>query len=320
LLVEMHMLKDYKTRVTGNYELMRALLEVINRDAGLLTKANRDADAATITAGKTYDPIARLPLRLELTDQAEPFFFLGYKARRSPSEISGTPQVEYTREALELEIPYRSTFRVKLAVVPPVAYIIPPQWKDVIRVLQAHGLRLKQTTAPWTAEVETYRCQNPKWRARPFEGRQVLFQPGSGDQPGAGDVPSVECHAVRETLSFPAGSAVVPLDQRAAKVAIHFLEPQAPDSAVAWGFFNAIFEQKEYAEDYVMEKLAREMLEKDPKLREEFEQRLDGDPAFAASPSARLNFFYLRSLYRDQRLGLYPVGRLTSLEGVPLAR
>jgi murein tripeptide amidase MpaA len=32
MLVEMHMLKDYKTRVTGNYELMRATLEVINRE------------------------------------------------------------------------------------------------------------------------------------------------------------------------------------------------------------------------------------------------------------------------------------------------
>src|SRR5262249_26216562 len=50
-LTEMHMLKDYKTRVTGNYEEMRALLELINRDAAKLIKMNRDADAATVTAG-----------------------------------------------------------------------------------------------------------------------------------------------------------------------------------------------------------------------------------------------------------------------------
>src|SRR5438876_3290903 len=34
---------------------------------------------------------------------------------------------------------------------------------------------------------------------------------------------------------------------------------QAPDSLLAWGFFNAIFERKEYAEPYVMESLARDM-------------------------------------------------------------
>ncbi len=41
LLVEMHMLKDYKTRVTGNYEILRALLEVMNRDAAKLIALNR---------------------------------------------------------------------------------------------------------------------------------------------------------------------------------------------------------------------------------------------------------------------------------------
>ena len=46
MLVEMHMLKDYKTRVTGNYEILRALLEVLNRDAAKLIALNRDADAA----------------------------------------------------------------------------------------------------------------------------------------------------------------------------------------------------------------------------------------------------------------------------------
>jgi hypothetical protein len=101
-------------------------------------------------------------------------------------------------------------------------------------------------------------------------------------------------------------------------VAIHFLEPQAPDSAMVWGFFNAIFEQKEYGEAYVLETMAREMLAKDPKLKEEFEQRVAADKAFASSPTARLNFFYERSPWKDQRQGLYPVGRLTSLEGVPL--
>src|SRR5271166_918323 len=45
LLVELHMLKDYKTRVTGNYEILRALLEVMNRDAEKLIALNREADA-----------------------------------------------------------------------------------------------------------------------------------------------------------------------------------------------------------------------------------------------------------------------------------
>ena len=78
---------------------------------------------------------------------------------------------------------------------------------------------------------------------------------------------------------FPAGSVLVPLAQPAGHVAMHLLEPEGPDSFVAWGFFNAIFEQKEYGEAYVLEKLAREMLANDPDLRREFEKRLVDDPA-----------------------------------------
>ena len=54
------------------------------------------------------------------------------------------------------------------------------------------------------------------------------------------------------------------LNQRLSKVAIHWLEPEAPDSALRWGFFDPIFEQREYGEAYVLEKLARENMEKDP--------------------------------------------------------
>ena len=81
---------------------------------------------------------------------------------------------------------------------------------------------------------------------------------------------------------------------------------------VRWGFFNATFEQKEYGESYVLEKLAREMLAKDPKLREEFERKLETDPAFAADSHERLQFFYRRSPYWDPQMNLYPVGRIVS--------
>ncbi len=51
LLVEIHMVKDYKTRVTGNYEILRALLEVLNRDAAKVIALNQEADAAAAQLG-----------------------------------------------------------------------------------------------------------------------------------------------------------------------------------------------------------------------------------------------------------------------------
>jgi hypothetical protein len=175
---------------------------------------------------------------------------------------------------------------------------------------------MRRTSAPWSGEVGTYRCEGLKWQAASFEGRQVLFVPIEARE---GEGSQGSCTPVRETISFPKGSAVISLDQAAAKVAIHFLEPEAPDSAMAWGFFNAVFEQKEYGESYVLEKLARDMLAKDPKLKEEFERKIATDKEFAADPQARLAFFYRRSPWWDPRMGLYPVGRLDSLDSLPLA-
>lgn len=79
---------------------------------------------------------------------------------------------------------------------------------------------------------------------------------------------------------------------------------------IYWGFFNPIFEQKEYGESYVVERLAREMLNNDPILRKEFEEKLR-DYNFSKNSAARLNFFYERSPFFDKRIGLYPIGRIT---------
>src|SRR5438270_5600807 len=100
LLVEIHMLKDYKTRVTGNYELLRAIIEVVNRDADRLIKMNRDADAATIAAaGKQF------PLRLKTTAASTPFHFLGYKRVRELSDVSGTIWNQYEHVKDDFDLP-----------------------------------------------------------------------------------------------------------------------------------------------------------------------------------------------------------------------
>jgi hypothetical protein len=104
-------------------------------------------------------------------------------------------------------------------------------------------------------------------------------------------------------------------------VAVEWLEPAGQDSALEWGLFDPIFEQKEYGEPYVLEKLAREMMARDPKLKAEFERKVASDPVFAGNATARLEFFFERSpWYAANRVGVYPVGRLGSLDGIPMAR
>jgi hypothetical protein len=242
--------------------------------------------------------------------------FHGYKYTRALSEISGAMWVSYSHEPWNATVPYSDGVKVATSTTPPAAYIIPPQWTHVIDVLAAHDVAMRRTTAAWSGKVERYRCSGMQWQGPPFEGHHPTFAgEGAGAQPGKFGA----CSLTTETMSFPAGSVVVQLNQRLSRVAIHWLEPQAPDSAVQWGFFDPIFEQREYGEAYVLEKLAREELAKDPALRADFENRIQTDPHFAASPEARLEFFYDRSpWFRENRVGVYPVGRLLSLNGLPV--
>ncbi len=316
LLVELHMLKDYKTRVTGNYEILRALLEVLNRDTEKLIALNRDADAAAASLGAQFSSPQKFPLAYGWSGQTTPVAFRGFQFTRAMSEVSGAMWVSYSHQPWDTTLPMQTGAKITALTTPPAAYIIPPQWTHVIEVLAAHDVTMRRTTAPWTGKIERYHCAGMKWQAPPFEGRHPIFAgEGANGQPGQYG----ECTPATETVTFPAGSAVVALNQRLSKVAIHWIEPDAPDSALRWGFFDSIFEQKEYGEPYVVEKLARENLAKDPALKAEFEHRLQTDAAFASNPWARLEFFYEHSpWYLANRIGEYPVGRLLSLDGLPL--
>jgi murein tripeptide amidase MpaA len=316
LLVELHMLKDYRTRVTGNYEILRALLEVMNRDAAKLIALNRAADAAASRLGAHPLGNEKFPLAVDWNGETTPIVFHGYQYTRALSEVSGGMWVSYRHEPWNVTLPMATGAKVTASTTPPAAYIVPPQWTGAIDVLAAHDVTMRRTTAPWTGKVERYRCSGMQWQGPPFESRHPIFGgEGSGAQPGRYG----QCTLTTETMTFPAGSVVVPLDQRLSKVAIHWLEPDAPDSALRWGFFDAIFEQKEYGEGYVLEKLARENMAKDPALKAEFERRIQADPRFASSPDARLEFFYERSpWFLANHIGEYLVGRLLSLEGLPL--
>ncbi len=316
MLVELHMLKDYKTRVTGNYMILRALLEVMNRDAAKLIALNKQADAGAARLGSHPLSSEKFPLAIDANGETTPVLFRGYQFTRSLSEISGAMRIAYSHEPWNATLPLATGVKVTASTAPPAAYIVPPQWAQVIDVLAAHDVALRRTTAPWTCKVERYRCSGMSWQGKPFEGRHPIFP---GEEAGAQPGHYGQCTLTTETLTFPAGSAVVPLDQRVSKVAIHWLEPDAPDSALRWGFFDTIFEQKEYGEAYVLEKLARENMAKNPALKAEFEHRIQSDPRFAGSPADRLEFFYERSpWFLENRVGEYPVGRLLSLDGLPL--
>ncbi|MFH1416775.1 MAG: M14 family metallopeptidase [Planctomycetota bacterium] len=306
VLVETHMLKPYRTRVIAHYNIMQHVLEEVSRNPRALRTAVQASDQATIDLARSPSTPRTLPIGIEQDDESIPLVFKGFACRRTLSEISGDVRIAYDNSRpIDVETTWRSTARIAKEVSLPRAYIIPPQWTEAIELARLHGLECRRLTKPVTAEFGSYRFEDVTFADAPFESRiRARFT----------------AKRIVEERTYLPGSVVVRLDQPAAKIAVHMFEPEAPDSLVSWGFFNAIFEQKEYAEHYVLERLAREMLDADPGLADEFEAKLRNDREFASSPGARLEFFYKRSPYWDASVGTYPVGRIENDLTLPAAR
>ncbi len=289
VLVENHSLKPYRQRVLGTYVLLESALRVMGREAARL----RDA----ISADESARPQS-VPLSWADGGGVTNRDFLGVASETYFSPASGQQEVRWLgRPQLYPQLPVYLS-RPGLSVDRPRAYWVPASKPDVIARLKLHGVRVETLKAAQTVPVTMYRLtkleREPGEGFHPFEGRHTLR--------------TDELKMEQRTETFPAGSVRVPTDQPRGFLAMILLEPQCADSLFAWGFFPEILQRTEYIEGYVLAPLADRMLQGDPKLKRDFEARVAADSKFAGDGYARLQWFYERSPFYDQRYLLYPVG------------
>ena len=292
-LVETHSWLDYPRRVAATRATILAMVGLAARDGAQWVEAARAADArAEAIGGKP------VPLTFKSTAAARMVDFHGYAYTREPSAISGKPWIRYDESRPQTwHLPLKYEVVPDLTVTAPTrGYLVPAAhaaW--IAERLTAQGVRFEvMTQGEPHAALQSFLAEKVAPDATIAEGRVSVTLSG---------------HWRDDSRDIPAGSLFVPIAQPKARLVMSLLEPQAPDSYAAWGYFDAAFEQKEYMEDYVVEAVAREMLAKDPALQAEFDRKLRDDAAFAASPKARLEFFYRRHPAWDDRAFLYPVYR-----------
>ncbi len=293
LLVETHSLKSFKTRTWAHYDVMRRSIEAVVRDPQALMTAVREADKAVAALAGSSTALY-LDGKLDFA-QPSPYTYRGLKATAKQSDLAGGPVTVYTKEVNDVPTKVFGKVTATASASIPVGYLIPAEWQDVIDRVNAHGLKTEKLTKDVEAEFETYHFYDVKLSPQPFEGRVA---------------PSFKTQKLTERRKFAAGSVYVPMNQRAARVALNILEPDAPDSLVRWGLMLAIFEQKEYFGDYIMEPIAQEMAKLHPELKKEFDAKVAADPAFARNTRARVAWWFERSPYYEFDHNAYPIVRV----------
>ncbi|MBN2424022.1 MAG: M14 family metallopeptidase [Calditrichaceae bacterium] len=296
LLIETHMFKDYKTRVSATYAMLKHTIEILNDNPVHLKQQINIVDQITLSAAFREDSLA---IDYRQVNDSTMIDFLGYQYLKLKSDLSGGDWYRYTDIPKTFRIPFYNKMRPSVKVRLPEAYVIPAEWDEVIQRIQLHGIKIHRIKSEKKLMLHTYKFTNAVWSAQPYEGRHPL---------------RVETEPIVFERIYPPGSVLIDMNQRTAKVIANILEPRARDSFVYWGFFDAVFEQKEYVESYVMEERARIMLASDEDLKKDFDNKRKTDKTFAQNPGAILMWFYQKTPYWDQMRDIYPVGKIFDRE------
>ncbi len=256
LLLETHMLKPYAQRVDATKAAVVFTMELLAREAKSLKKSIAVADH--FTASEAFRA-TNFPIKFEVDRHDSSLVaFDGVEYKVLKSELTGGDWFVYEKDKpTAFLLPIFDKAKVSESVKLPEAYLIPVEWKTVINKLQYHGIQMDTLDRNSEFLVENYHFTDVSWQGRPYEGRHKINR--------------MAFETKTERKSFLAGTILVPTNQPKARLIAYLLEPEADGSLLEWGgFFDVIFEQKEYAESYVMEPLARRMLDSIPGLKQAF--------------------------------------------------
>ncbi len=291
MMVETHMLKPYKQRVEGTFELMKSMIEIIEEDHEQIKSLRQDYNQQLI-AKKTY------PLQWEIdTTKTTTLNFKGFEGNMIPSNITDADRLKFDRnKPFTKQITYQNYFKPSLEIEIPKAYIIPQGWWNVIELLKLNDVNMTPLSKDSTITVQSYKIDNYQTRSQAYEGHYQHY--------------NTTIKVSEETITFNKGDFIIKTNQEAFRYLIETLEPQAPDSFFNWNFFDTILQQKEGFSPYVWEDKAELILRQDPKLRINFNLKKSYDKDFASNWYAQLDWLHKQSVNYEKSHLQYPVYRL----------
>jgi len=291
MMVETHMLKPYKQRVEGTYELMKSMLEITEEQGSRISEL-RKTQIKTWSRGDNY------PLSWAIdTTKSTTLEFKGYEGQTIPSDLTGAQRLKYDRsKPFTKDVNYQNYFIAKDEVTIPKAYIIPQGWHNLIALLKTNQVELTEIEKDTTLTVESYRIDDYQTRTSAYEGHYLHY--------------NTKVKSSEETLIFRQGDYLVSTDQRALRYLLETLEPAAPDSFFNWNFFDTILQQKEGFSPYVWEDRAKQLLRANPKLQIEYNIKVSYDEEFANNWYAQLDWIHKKSHHYEKSHLQYPVYRI----------
>ncbi len=291
-ITEAHMLKPFDKRVRSTEAFLHTALDFWLDNKTEIAAARKANKVAIAQANEVV-----LKWRVD-SSRADTLDFRGYAAVREKSKVTGAERLRYDENKPEtVRTVYHAYAKPELSVAAPKAYYIPQAYAELIEgvpnlFVASDAIRIQRDTM---ISGQAYFIEDYQTNRRPYEGHYVHY--------------GVELRKTRMRIKAYAGDLIIPITSDNMRLHTATLEPQAPDSYFAWGFFDSWLQQKEHFSSYVFEETAERMLTRDVNLKAEFEKKRRSDESFRQNPSAQLEWLYQQSPNYEHPMR-YPVLRL----------
>ena len=281
LMVETHMLKPYKIRVTQTYELMLSALDFIEEKSEKIKSLRANA-VSEILQHKTY------PITYKVNQENPTVLnFKGYEATIINSKVTNGKRLFYdTTKPFTKEINYYNNFLREKEISIPKAYVLKQGWHKIIDRLKNNNIQFSTFNKDTTIIVQVDHISDYKTRSAAYEGHYLHY--------------NTTVSKSTKKVAFRTGDLYIPINQNGVRYLLETLEASATDSFFNWNFFDTILQQKESYSAYVFEDIAVDVIAKNQALKKQFENKLKKEEAFANNPRAQLDFIYKNSKHYEK--------------------
>jgi len=223
ILSEAYSYLDFRARVDVTDKFVRAILQYLADHAGEVMSLVREADKRAAETGTTASNEEGFGISFELKASPKPVEILVSSVTKTVDPRTNKPRFQATGESRAVKMTEYGEFQPARRIKPPAAYLLKPEQKDLIKLLQSHGIVVEATMKDETLEVEQYSIKKLDRAQRAFQGhRETRLTVSAGDA----------------QEKFPAGSFIVSTHQPKAALIFYLLEPESDDGLVNWNYLD----------------------------------------------------------------------------------
>jgi hypothetical protein len=291
MMVETHMLKPYKKRVEGTYELMKTFIAIAEKEAEQIKKLSRYSKSR-YPVGESY------PISWKIdSSKTTTLNFKGYTGTLVSSKVTHSDRLKYDRNLpFTKKVAYQNYYLPDKKIRIPESYIVPKSWWRIVELLKLNQIEMVPIKKDTMIEATVYKIENFQTVQNPYEGHYLHY--------------NTQVSSKKERVQVSAGDYRITTQQEGIRYLLETLEPSATDSFFNWNFFDTILQQKEGFSPYVWEDKAFELLENDAALQKEFERKKTKDPLFAKNAYEQLDWIHKQSDHYEKAHLRYPILRL----------